>query len=134
MIPGIQVRKPAAILAAASFAVAVASAPLPAAAELISTDQIIAESNIASERSKLNEFLSRDDVAQQMSQLGVGVAETQARVAALSDAEVARIAGQLETLPAGEGVGTLIALAGLVFIILLLTDFVGATDVFTFVR
>ena len=134
MKPGIQTRKPAAILAAASFAIATVLSPLPAAAELISTDQIIAQSNIAAERSKLNEFLTRDDVARQMSHLGVGMEETKARVAALSDAEVARIAGQLNTLPAGEGIGALIALAGLVFLILLVTDFVGATDVFTFVQ
>lgn len=134
MKPGYRLRKSATVVAAISFAITAASAPVPAAAELISTDQIISEGNIAAERANLEEYFSRDDVARQMSNLGVGADETRARVAALSDAEVARIAGQLETLPAGEGVGALIALAGLVFLILLLTDFVGATDVFTFVR
>ncbi len=134
MKPGYRLRKSATVIAAVSFTITAAAAPVPAVAELISTDQIIVESNIASERANLDAYFSRDDVVRQMSHLGVGVDETKARIAALSDAEVARISGQLDTLPAGEGVGALIALAGLVFVILLITDFVGATDVFTFVR
>lgn len=134
MKPGYRLRKSATIVAAVSFSITAAAAPMPSAAELISTDRIIVESNIASERANLDAYFSRQDVVRQMSHLGVGVAETKARIAALSDAEVARISGQLDTLPAGEGIGALIALAGLVFVILLITDFVGATDVFTFVR
>lgn len=134
MKPVYRARRSAAVVAVVSFTMSAVAAPLPASAELISTDQIIAESHAATDRQRLDAYFSRDDVARQMAVLGVDASETRARIAALSDAEIARIAGQLDTVPAGEGIGALIALAGLVFLVLLLTDFVGATDVFTFVK
>ena len=79
-------------------------------------------------------FLARDDIRGEMIQLGVDPAEATERVASLSDAEIEDIAGRIDELPAGEGLGVLIGAAGLVFIILLITDIIGATNVFTFVR
>lgn len=121
-------------VAAVTFAISTVAAPLPASAGMVSTDQVIAETVTATDRARVVDFLARDDVARQMIEHGVDPAETAERVAALSDAEIARIAGQIDTLPAGEGVGALIAIAGIVFVVLLITDFVGATDVFTFVK
>ena len=70
-----------------------------------------------------------------MAALGVDPAEAARRVGGLSDAEVQRIAGELDRLPAGQGaVGAVIGAALLIFIVLLITDLLGLTDVFPFVR
>ena len=62
---------------------------------------------------------------------GVDLAEVDARVAALSDEEARQMAEQLEQLPAGAGVvGALLV----VFIVLLVTDILGLTNVFPFTR
>ena len=65
----------------------------------------------------------------------VDPAEAVQRVAGLSDAEVQRIAGHLDQLPAGQGaIGAVIGAAVLIFLILLVTDLLGLTDVYPFVR
>ena len=67
----------------------------------------------------------------QLLKQGVDLDEVEARVASLSDAEAQQMADQLEQLPAGAGVvGALFA----VFIILLVTDILGLTDVYPFTR
>jgi hypothetical protein len=66
---------------------------------------------------------------------GVDPLEAQARVASLSDAEAVRLAGQVEHLPAGgNAIGVIVGAAVLVFIVLLITDILGYTDVFPFVK
>ena len=81
------------------------------------------------------DFLSRADVQHQMGLLGVDPDEAAERVAGLSDEEVRQIAGQLDTLPAGEGTaGIIVGAALIVFLVLLITDILGLTDVFPFVN
>ena len=54
---------------------------------------------------------------------------------ALSDAQVREIAGQLDQLPAGQSaVGIIVGAILLVFLILLVTDLLGLTNVFPFVN
>ena len=110
--------------------------PIDAArAALITTEQALAGEVAGDERERVAAFLARDDVRAQMVALGVDPTEAAQRVAGLSDAEVARIAGHLEQLPAGQGaIGAVIGAAVLIFLILLVTDLLGLTDVFPFVR
>ncbi|MBW2099864.1 MAG: PA2779 family protein, partial [Deltaproteobacteria bacterium] len=67
---------------------------------------------------------------------GINAAEVKARVDSLSDAEVARIVGQIDnSLPAGgDALGTVVGAALFIFVVLLITDILGFTDVFTFVK
>jgi hypothetical protein len=126
--------------ALAQFTIALmlaASLPIgQAQAGLVSTESVIAETFGASgERARVEAVLARDDVRQELADLGVDPAEATARVAALDDAEIGRIAGQLDELPAGEGVLTSIAIvAGVILIILVITDVAGITNVFTFIK
>ena len=72
---------------------------------------------------------------QQLQAHGVTVEQAKARVAALSDAEAAQLAAQIDSLPAGgDGVGALITAALIVFLVLLLTDILGFTKVFPFTK
>jgi hypothetical protein len=67
--------------------------------------------------------------------LGIAPQEAEARVAALSDEEVDKIAGRIDELPSGEGgLGVIVGAAVLIFIILLITDLIGLTSVFGFTK
>lgn len=103
-------------------------------AELVTTEQVVNQTDDG-ERDRVAAFLARDDVQQQMVALGVDPAEAKARIDGLSAAEIDQIAGQLDRLPSGEGfVGPIVAGIVIVFLVLLLTDILGFTDVFPFVK
>ena len=106
-----------------------------AQAEMITTDQVIQDSDPADDRAKVETFLAREDVKDQLVVLGVDPAEAAVRVASLTDAELAQIAGRLDELPAGEGaVGAIVGAIVFIFLVLLITDLLGLTDVFPFVK
>lgn len=127
--------RPMRAVIAAATASAVFVAALPAQARLISTEDVLAGEVSSGERQRVQDFLARADVRLQMESLGVSAEEAASRVAALSDQEVHRIAGQLPDLPAGgDGLGVVIGAAVLIFIILLITDIAGLTKVFPWTR
>jgi methionine-rich copper-binding protein CopC len=103
-------------------------------AKMVTTDQVIDQSNQSDDRAQVLNFLMREDVQQHMTRLGVDPEEAKARVASLSDEEVQKIAGRLDELPAGEGIGVVVAAILIIFLVLLITDLVGVTDVFPFVK
>ena len=102
--------------------------PLPAHAGIVSTDAAFA----SAERGRIASMLERADVRAQLEAYGVRAADVKARVAALTDEEAARLAGKLDSLPAG-GDGIIGALL-LIFVVLLITDILGLTKVFPFTR
>lgn len=111
------------------------SCPAPGArAELVTTDRVIEDAAIAP-RDRVAAFLARDDVRMRLEALGIAPAEAQGRVDSLSDAEVRRISGKIDSLPAGQGtVGTVVGAAVIIFVVLLITDILGLTNVFSFTR
>jgi hypothetical protein len=84
------------------------------------------------ERAALHELLARGDVREQMQSMGVDPVAAAARIDRLSDTEVAELQAQLHTAPAG-GV-SVIGAALVVFLVLVFTDVIGATDIFPFIR
>jgi hypothetical protein len=129
-----QMRRGVALVVA--VAMLMISMPLGTAqAALVSTEQLLARSDPVAERARVMAFLERADVREQIVALGVDPNEAAARVQALSDGQVREIAGQLDQLPAGQSaVGIIVGAILLVFLILLLTDLLGLTDVFPFVN
>jgi len=122
----------AAVTAGAIFAT---SLPVPAQARMMSTDSVLAQQTASADRDRVQAFLAREDVRQQMSSMGVSADEASQRVAALSDQEIARIAGQIPSDPAGgDALGIIIGTALLIFIVLLITDIAGLTKVFPWTR
>lgn len=99
---------------------------------MVTTQEVVAQGEVANDRAQVKAFLARSDVQQQLRSLGVSPAEATERVAALSDSEVQRIAGELEERPAGALVGDVISAAVTIFVILLITDILGLTDAFHF--
>jgi len=114
----------------------VLTGPIDAAhAALVTTGQAIEAGAAEGERDRVAAFLAREDVRAQMVALGVDPVEAVNRVAGLSDAEVRQIAGHLDQLPAGQSaVGAVIGAALFIFLVLLITDLLGLTNVFPFVR
>jgi hypothetical protein len=76
---------------------------------------------------RVNAVLARTEVRRELERLGVDPLQTEARVAALSDQELQSLATDLEGLPAG---GSLLATAGIVFVVLLILELVGVIDIF----
>ena len=99
---------------------------------LVTTEQAMKAGQASADRERIAELLNRDDVRNQLIAQGVDPAEVEQRVAALSDEEVRQMNERLDSLPAGSNavVGALFA----VFVILLVTDLLGLTDVYPFTR
>jgi hypothetical protein len=81
-------------------------------------------------RAHLEQVFSRADVQARLQALGVDAADARERVAALTDEDAARLAGQIDEAPAGGFIEVVIFL----FLVLLLTDILGFTKVFPFTR
>ena len=79
----------------------------------------------------MGRYLARSDVQARLSQFGVNAGDVQARIAAMSDDEVAQLAGKIDALPAG---GEILGAIVLIFLVLLLTDILGFTKVFPFTK
>jgi hypothetical protein len=75
--------------------------PLSTYAGMISTDQVAAATQAAAARDTLRNFVGRSEVRSQLQSLGISPAAAQARVSAMTDAEVANVAGRIDSLPAG---------------------------------
>jgi len=106
-----------------------------AQATLVGTEQVAAAEGVvsaAAQREQVLQLLTRADVAAALQERGVDMVQAQARIAALTDAEVAQLAHTLDTAPAGASdvLGTVV----FVFLVLLLTDILGFTKIFPFTR
>lgn len=106
------------------------AAPLPAYAAMIGTEAAVA----SVDKQRIASFLDRSDVRAQLESHGVKPADARARVAALSDAEAAQLADRIDSAPAGGDAGAVLGVALLVALILLLTDYLGYTHVYPFMK
>lgn len=106
---------------------------MPAAqAGQISTTQVVQHQKVEQQRAHIQAQLQRKDVQARLKAMGVDPSKVQARVASLSDQEVQTLSHKMDQMPAG-GDGLIGALV-FVFIVLLITDILGLTDVFPFVK
>ena len=91
--------------------------PFHAQAGLIGTGQAVSATQVQDARATVSATIYRDEVASQLQALGLTPQAASERVAALSDAEVAALAGRIDALPAGgiAGVLPLIVAAVLIY-------------------
>jgi hypothetical protein len=82
------------------------------------------------ERLRVLTVLERSDVQAALQAHGVSSTDVKARMAAMTDDEVAQLAGQIDSLPAGGS--DLLTIILVVFIVLLITDLLGLTHIFPF--
>lgn len=106
-----------------------------AQAGMVTTEQVLDAAELEQTREEIIQFLARDDVRQQLEALGVDPDEAAARAANMTDSEVMQIAGQLDQLPAGQdALGAILGAVIIIFVVLLVTDILGLTNIFPFVR
>jgi len=114
-------------------ALVAAGYPVSARAGMITTQTAIDAQQSPERLANLDRVragLVRADVQERLQSLGVDPADAAARVAALPDADLARLADRMDSMPAGGDYGFL-AVIGIVFLVLLLLDYLDVTHVFS---
>lgn len=99
----------------------------PASAGIVGTAEAVAADRQDGARALVDATLARADVRAQLEGMGVDPAAIEGRLDALSEAEIATLAGQIEQAPAG---GDALAVIGIVFVILIILELVGVIDIF----
>lgn len=120
----------AALLLAASMLLCVLPVTTTQAA-VVGTGELL-QLESSSQRAASDALLVREDLQRQFEEMGVDPAAAAARLRRLSDEEIAALHEQLDSLPAGAMDGVTVAL--IVFIVFVVTDVIGATDIFPFIR
>jgi hypothetical protein len=106
-----------------------------ASAAIIGTETVLDAQKGQQARTYIHKILARKDVQQELEKQGIDTMEAKQRVDSLTDSEAVQLAKQIENLPAGRGaVGSILFVALVVFLVLLITDIAGVTDVFTFIK
>lgn len=102
-----------------------------ALAGLVTTVDLVDEQLVVSEKQRLMQMLASEHVQSQLTSMGVDPADATQRLANMTDEEVMAFSARMDEMEAGSGVvGALV----FVFLVLLVTDLLGYTDVFPFVK
>ncbi len=99
-----------------------------AQAAAISTETILSR-QVQSTHNELQSILAREDVRKKLISLGVDPEFADRRIAALTDYELSQIQQYIDESPAGGS--SALAVLGAVFLVLLVLELVGVTNVFS---
>ena len=105
-----------------------------AMAAMIGTESVVNTDRAQNAREYLKSLLAREEVKSALVSQGIDPLEAENRLSSLTDEEATRLADRLQELPAGGFFTTLLIVVFLVFLILLVTDIAGYTDIFPFVK
>ena len=104
-------------------------------AAMIGTETALDMTRGQEARNYLKGIVAREDVQTALIAQGINPLEARARIDSLSDAEAIDLADQIEQQPAGgNAVGIIVGALLIVFLVLLITDILGYTDIFPFVK
>ena len=104
-------------------------------AAMIDTESVINVNRSQNPRDCLNNLLARKEIQSALIGQGIDPQEAQERIDNLSDDEIGKFVHEMDQIPAGDGFfEAFIIVAFLIFLILLITDISGYTDVFPFVK
>lgn len=103
---------------------------LPVQAAMVTTPDVLQSQQSEYDRQQLVELLDREDVQKQLLDYGVAPEQVQERVNNMTDAEVAQLNDQIADMPAGGILGAIL----LIFVVFVITDVIGATDIFSFIH
>jgi len=104
---------------------------LPAQAAMIGNQQIINQNHPDQTRDSLQQLLQQETARQQLQAWGVSPDQLKSRIDSLTDAELASINRQVNDLNAG---GNILGILLVIFIVFVITDVIGATDIFPFIH
>lgn len=99
-----------------------------ASAAMVSTSSLLQGNPQISNNESLTTM--RSGLSEALTQHGVPAQDAHSRVALLTNDQVVMLNGKLADMPAG---GDILGVAVLIFLVFVITDAIGATDIFTFV-
>jgi hypothetical protein len=102
-----------------------------AQAAMISNDHVINHAQHNSTRTELLQTINRADVKEQLFNMGVNAEDIESRIKLMTHEEIAQLNQQIDELPAG---GDVLGVILIVFIVFVITDVIGATDIFPFIK
>lgn len=105
-----------------------ASSLTPFAQAVVIDTQFVLSNQDGSAQSDIEAFLARKDVQAQLVTLGVDSDDARLRIAALTDQELRQLQQHINDMPAGSNA---LAVLGAVFLVLLVLELVGVTNVFS---
>lgn len=106
----------------------IVSVLIPAAQTAVIDTRTILAIEAESPKTEVQAFLAREEVREQMVALGVDPDDASGRVAALTDQELSLLQYHINDLPAGSSA---LALLGAVFLVLIVLELVGVTNIFS---
>lgn len=105
--------------------------PLSAAQSAMIANSQLLDGGSSMERTALMQTLEREQVRDQLTRLGVDAEAVKQRVAQMTEQEIATLNQRLNELPAG---GDALGVALFILVLFVVTDAIGATDIFPFVH
>lgn len=96
-------------------------------AGMVGTEALIEQQTRDSRIERIEHLLDREEVAAQLVAFGANPESVMARVRNLTNAELAELDGRIDAHVAG---GNAVGIIGAVFLVLLILELVGVTDIF----
>lgn len=126
-----RLRKCRAITALLAVSILFVSVQPAVNAAIVSTSDMVATEQSRIDREYLLGSLEREEVQTALISQGVDLEMAKQRVSSMTDEEVRVLNQKMDEMPAGGGV---VGAVVLIFLVLLITDITGLTDVFPFVK
>lgn len=101
-----------------------------AAAGVYTSDSVIAQQQLHYNKQQVLSFVDTAEVQNKLMQLGVSPEDAKYRIAHMTSAELDALNSQLNDMPAGGIVGTIVT----VLVVVAVLDLMGITDVYPFIR
>jgi hypothetical protein len=105
---------------------------MPSQAAMVGTEQIINPSQSSLARDDLQQFLDQEATQQQLLVWGVSPEWVRKRADSLTDTERVRINQEINNLKAGGN--SVLGVLLIIFLVFVITDVIGATDIFPFIH
>lgn len=102
-----------------------------AQAAMISNDLVINHVQHNSAKIELLQTINRAGVKEQLLNMGVNAEDIESRINLMTHEEIAQLNQQINELPAG---GDVLGVILIIFIVFVITDVIGATDIFPFIK
>lgn len=96
-------------------------------AAMVGTQSAVSMEQRAEYLGEINEWLAQETVKSQLVELGVDPADASERVAAMTAEELQTLNAKIDELPAGADA---LVVIGIVFVVLLILELVGVTNIF----
>ena len=103
----------------------------PANAALVTNAEVINHAQADYARSSIIQTFQRSDVKAQLRAMGVNPADVESRVNMMTAEEIEMLNKHMDELPVG---GDVLGVILIIFIVFVITDVIGATDIFPFIK